>query len=69
MVQLLKGCHLCKRQQVEWLRVGAQTSLVVQWLGISYQCRRHGLDAWFGKILHAAGQLSLLPAATEAHAP
>jgi len=69
MVQLLKGYHLGKRQQSRMVKSGAQTSLVVQWLGIPCQCRRHGFDAWLGKILHAAEQLSLLPAATEAHTP
>ena len=32
----------------------------------AYQCRRHGFDPWFKKILHAMRQLSLCVTTTEA---
>ena len=35
-----------------------RTSLVVWWIGIIYQYRRHGFDPWSGKIPHAVEQLS-----------
>ena len=41
------------------------TSLVVQWLGIACQCRRHGFEPWSGKIPHAAEPLSPCATTTE----
>ena len=41
------------------------TSLVVQWLRITRQCRGHGFEPWSGKIPHAAEQLSPCTTTTE----
>ena len=50
--------HHCQ----DWCQEAYWTSLVVQWLRIACQCRRHGFEPWSRKIPHAAEQLS--PCAT-----
>ena len=37
------------------LKIYTQTSLGVQWLGITCQCRGHRFDSWPRKIPHAMG--------------
>ena len=43
------------------LKIGGGTSLVVQWLRISCQCRGHRFEPWSRKIPHAVEQLSHTP--------
>ena len=45
------------------IKKNSESSLVVQWLRIACQCRRHRFDTQFEKIPHATGQL-LSPRAT-----
>ena len=42
-----------------------RASLVVQWLIICCQCRRHGFEPSPKTIQHAVGQLSLCPQTAE----
>ena len=51
----------------ERLNNSRRTSLVVQWLEPSYECREHGFNPWSRKAAHATGQPNLCTTTTEAH--
>ena len=46
-------------------KLNVRTSLVAQWLIFTCQCRGHRFNPWYGKILHAVGQLNPCATTTE----